>query len=135
MGLRVLGLLLVALLSGLLAGCGPRAPSREECVALWNTPGNANPLEKVARNAYIVVEVGGACVESRYQGCFVSFVEEARKPWALCSATRIPGEEQPLRWVLDMRGEQWGIDFPEPEPPPELNAFVLPDGSIRLEDS
>lgn len=135
LGLRVLGVPLVALLVGLLSSCRPNAPYREECVALWNTPANDDLRAEVARNGYRVVEVGGAFVEGRYQGCFASFVEAPGRPWALYSATRIPGQDQPLRWVLDMRGESWGIDFPEPEPRAEPNALVLPNGSIRLRDS
>jgi hypothetical protein len=109
------------------------------CVDLWNANGNARLRAEVARNGYPVVEVEGAFVEGRYQGCFASFAEAVGKPWALYHATRIPGQDRPLSWVLDVRGESWGIDSPidsqESLPPPEPNALVLRDGSIRLKGS
>jgi hypothetical protein len=111
----------------------PAAPSAEACVALWNAPNNATVRHQVARRGYPVADIEGAFVEGRYQGCFAWIGGAIGQPWALHSATRFPGEAEPLRWVLDMRGERWGIDFPEPEPRPEPNALVLPDGSLELQ--
>lgn len=124
--LLLLALLVVAIASS------PGAPSQEECVALWNARPNAPLRARVAVYRYPVAEIEGAFVVGRYQGCFLWLVEAIGEPWALYSATRIPGEDRLLRWVLDMRGERWGIDFPEPEPRPDPNSLVFPDGSLRL---
>jgi len=130
-GFLAFGLLLALLVAALVA-CSPVAPSPEECVTLWNARHNVALHEQVAQHGYPVVEIDGAFVQGRVYGCGASFVEATGEPWALYSATRIPGEDRSLRWVLDMRGKRWGIDFPEPEPRPEPNALVLPDGSLRL---
>jgi hypothetical protein len=81
---------------------------------------------------YPTADVEGAFVEGRYQGCFAWFGAGTGSGWAFYSATRIPGEERPLRWVVDMRGRRWGVDFPVPEPRPDPNAVVRPDGSLQL---
>lgn len=102
-------------------------------VALWNAPPNAALRPQVVVHGYPTAEIKGAFVQGCYQGCFANFVEAIGEPWALYSATRVPGEESPLRWVRELRGRRWGIDFPEPEPRPQPNALVLPDGSLLLE--
>jgi hypothetical protein len=131
-GLLAVGLALLAAVT--FDALRSRAPSRGECVALWNAPPNAALRTQVVVHSYTTAEIEGAFVQRRYQGCFANFVEAIGKPWAIYSATRVPGEEPPLRWVLELRGRRWGIDFPEPEPRPESNALVLPDGSLLLEE-
>lgn len=131
-GSVVLGLVVVVAVVVFLYGLPLNAPSRDECLTLWNAPHNAAARERVAAHDYPTAEIDGTFVEGRYQGCYASFVQGVGAPWALFSATRIPGEDRPLRWRLDMDGRRWGRDFPEPEPVPEPNANVLPDGSLSL---
>ena len=111
-----------------------RAPSREVCVVLWNAPHNAAVQAGVVARGYTTADIHGAHVEGHYEGCFASFVGAVGEPWAFYSAARIPGEDRPLRWQLDWRGSQWGIDIPVPEPEPEPNAVVRPNGSLSLRE-
>lgn len=108
------------------------APSRDTCIALWNAPRNSVLRAEVASRGYPTVDIDSVFQEGRYQGCSAWFVQGIREPWAIYSATRIPGEERPLEWVLDGHGPQWGISFPVPEPAPESDAVVLTDGSLSL---
>ena len=117
---------------GLVLGWNSRAPSRETCVALWNAPHNAAVRAEVVARDYSTADIDGAYAEERYEGCFVAFVDAVGEPWAFYSAARIPGEKQSLRWGLDWRGSQWGVDIPVPEPAPEPNAVVRVDGSLSL---
>jgi hypothetical protein len=133
LGFLAFGLLLPASLVVVFASRPPDSPSQEECVALWNSRRNATLRAEVAVHGYSAAEIEGASAEGRYQGCFASFAEAIGEPWALYSASRIPGQDRSIRWVLDLSGDRWGIDFPEPEPPPEPNALVLSDGSLHPE--
>jgi hypothetical protein len=128
----VLGLVVFVAFVVALYRLPPGAPSQDSCVALWNEPRNTVARAEVTAHGYPTAEIDGAFVEGRYQGCFTWFVHAMGEPWALYSATRIPGEDTPLRWRLDLRGRRWGSDFPVPEPVPEPNTIVLPDGSLSL---
>jgi hypothetical protein len=108
------------------------APSREECVALWNAPRNAAHRQEVTNRGYPSAEINGAFSEERYQGCFATFANDVGKPWALYSATRIPGTEARLEWRLDAQAQRWGTGFPPPRDRPRPNASVQPDGSLSL---
>jgi hypothetical protein len=131
-GSVILGLVVLTAFVVALYGLPLGPPSQDECVALWNAPRNAAARERVAAQGYATAKIDGTFEEERYQGCFASFVQAVGEPWALYSAIRIPGEGRPLRWRLDIHGRRWGSDFPEPEPVPEPNAVVLPDGSLRI---
>ena len=127
LGLVVLVALVVALNT---LPLGP--PSRDTCVALWNAPGNTVLRAEVAAHGYPTADIDGVFQEGRYQGCSAWLVQGIGEPWAIYSATRIPGEERPLEWVLDGHGSRWGISFPVPEPAPEPDVVVLTDGSLSL---
>jgi hypothetical protein len=128
-GVAALGVVVVLFLLGWV----PKdAPSTTECVALWNAPNNAAFRSRVSDLGYPSAEIGGAFSEDRYQGCFVTFSGGAREPWALYSATRIPGADTPLRWMLDAFEPHWGSGFPTPRDQPRPNATVEPDGSVSL---
>jgi hypothetical protein len=131
-GLVALGLLILSFAVVGLGTARSDAPSPETCVALWNAPDNALGRARVAAHDFESAQIEGAFVEGRYEGCFAWFVQGTGEPWALYSAMRVPGENRPLRWVIDLRGQRWGIDFPEPEPKPQPNASVLEDGSLSL---
>ena len=75
LGFLVFGWLLPASLVVVFASRPPDSPSREECVALWNSRRNATLRAQVAVYGYSVAEIEGAFAEGRYQGCFASFVE------------------------------------------------------------
>jgi hypothetical protein len=128
----VLGLVVLVAFVVALDGLAPGAPSRDSCIALWNAPRNTIARAEVVSHRYATAEIDGTFVDDRYQGCFTWFVHSMGEPWALYSATRIPGEDTPLRWRLDIRGRRWGSDVPIPEPVPEPNTIVLPDGSLSL---
>ena len=131
LGSVVLGsVVLVGLL--LLHGLPMSAPSRHSCVELWNAPRNAVIRAEVAAGGYTKTDIDGVFQEGRYQGCSAWFVHAIGEPWALYSATRIPGDDRPLVWGLDLHGRRWGNDAPVPEPAPELDFVVLPDGSLSL---
>jgi hypothetical protein len=131
-GSVVLGLAVLVAVVVAIYGLPMGPPSRDECVALWNAPHNAAAREWVATHGYATVEIDGTFSDNRYQGCYASFVQGIGEPWALYSATRIPREDRSLGWRLDMHGGRWGSDFPVPEPVPEPNAIVLPDGSLSV---
>jgi len=131
-GSVVLGLVMLVGFVLVLYGFPTSAPSRDSCVALWNSPRNAVIRAEVAAGGYATADIGGVFQEERYQGCSAWFVHGIGEPWALYSATRIPWEDRPLAWVLDLRGRRWGSDAPVPEPAPEPDSVVLPDGSLSL---
>ena len=124
--------LVVVIVLFLLAWVPPVAPSREECVSLWNAPRNAAHREEVAKGGYLRAEINGAYSEDRYQGCVAIFADDVGEPWALYGATRIPGTEERLEWTLDVRAKRWGTGFPPPRDRPRSNAIVQLDGSLSL---
>jgi hypothetical protein len=83
LGFLVFGWLLPASLVVVFASRPPDSPSREECVALWNSRRNATLRAQVAVYGYSVAEIEGAFAEGRYQGCFASFVEATGSHGAL----------------------------------------------------
>jgi hypothetical protein len=131
-GSVVLGVVVLIAFVVALYGSPMGAPSQDTCVALWNAPHNTVARTQVVRNGYAMADIGGSFAEDRYQGCFAWFVGATGEPWALYSATRIPGEDTLLRWRLDLRGRRWGRDVPVPEPVPEPDAAVLQDGSLSI---
>jgi len=124
--------LVVVIVLFLLDWIPPVAPSREECVSLWNAPRNAAHREEVAGRGYPRVEINGAFSEERYQGCVATFAGDVGEPWALYGATRIPGTDVRLEWKLDVRAYRWGTGFPPPRDRPRANAIVQADGSLAL---
>jgi hypothetical protein len=128
-GSALTALLIVGLMVALLAD-SPVPPSEEQCVALWNAPQNARLQALVTTSRYWFLDVAGVFSEGRYEGCGATFFGGQGEPWAMFSAVRVPRQERPLRWVLDLRGQSWGFDDPLGEPRPTPNAIVLPDGRI-----
>lgn len=110
----------------------PAAPSREECVSLWNAPGNAANRMEVVTGGYPRAEIDGTFSEDRYQGCVATFSGDVGDPWALYGATRIPGTPKRLRWKLDVSAKEWGTGLPPPWDRPRANAIVRRDGSLAL---
>lgn len=109
------------------------APATAECVALWNAPANGAHRSEVSVLDYPSAEIGGAFSEDRYQGCFVTFSSGVGRPWAMYSATRLPGTDRELRWQLDVAEREWGSGFQAPPfDRPRSNASVRPDGSLVL---
>jgi hypothetical protein len=108
------------------------APSTSECVALWNAPDNAALRSEISDRGYPSAEISGAFSEARYQGCFATFSGEVGEPWALYSATRIPGTDTPLWWRLDVDDPRWGAGFPPPWNQPRPNVLVHSDGNVSL---
>lgn len=86
----------------------------------------------MAAQGYGTAKLEGVFDAERYQGCSALLVQAIGGPWALYSATRIPGEDKPLRWLLYGHGCRWGSEFPG-EPVPQPNAVVLSDGSLSLQ--
>lgn len=107
-------------------------PSQHRCISLWNAPPNAEHREEVAKRGYPTAEIDETFSEDRYEGCYAFFLAGFGEPWAIYSAVRIPGTDTPLEWRLEMRGQEWGMDHPEPDPRPQPNAIVQHDGSLSL---
>ncbi len=134
-GSVVLGLVVLVGFVLALYGLPVSAPSQDSCVELWNSPPNAVIRAEVVAAGYTTTDIDGVFQEGRYQGCSAWFVDGIGEPWALYSATRIPGEDTPLVWGLELRGRRWGSDAPVPEPAPEPDSVVLSDGSLSLRGS
>ena len=130
-GSVVVGLVVLVGFVLILYGFPPSAPSPDSCVALWNAPSNASTRARVRAQAYAKAEIEGVFEEGRYQGCSAWFIQTTEGPWTFYSATRIPGEDRPLRWTFGTHVRRWGSEFPN-DPTPDLNATVLPDGSLSL---
>jgi hypothetical protein len=82
---------------------------------------------------YPAADIDGTFSEGRYQGCSAWLLDVVGEPWALYSATRIPGEETPLNWKLALRGRRWGAMSPFQTLDHSGTRSSCPDGLFRLE--
>jgi hypothetical protein len=133
-GVSVAALVAVGVIFALDSFLRADAPSRDECVTLWNAPINAVNRAQVEELEYPAAEIDGAYEEGRYEGCFAIFATGVGEPWALYSAARIPGNDDPLRWRLEVSEAEWGSGFQLPsQDRPQPKAIVEPDGSLSLQ--
>ena len=100
----------------------------EACAAFWNAPGNRAAQKWVAQRSFNHAAVSVWTIKIGDDGCSVAVVEPSGRwsQWANTVSALLRGEH----WGPPVRGQSWGRDTPEPLP--ELNADLQPDGTLHV---
>jgi hypothetical protein len=103
-------------------------PQVKACAAFWNAPENRAAQKWVAQRSFTRAAVNLWTIKTADDGCSVTVVAASGR-WSQWAKT-VPVLQRGESWGPPVQGRSWGRDTPEPLP--QLNADLQPDGTVHV---